>query len=58
MSNPTEKKTLLDYNGLSNEELRLILGQRMPGATFLPVTNETRQTAIAMLKITEDLAEE
>jgi hypothetical protein len=44
----------LDYTVLSNEELRLLLCRRIAGMTFLPVTDETRQTIIAMLKITEN----
>jgi len=41
-----------DYGALSNEELRLLLCRRTSNMTFLPVTDETRQTIIAMLEIT------
>ncbi len=50
---PADKETPADYGVLSNERLRLLLCRRMPDMAVLPVTDETRETTIAMLKITE-----
>lgn len=38
---------------LSNEELQRLLHERIPRMISFPVTDEVRQTVIAMLKITE-----
>jgi hypothetical protein len=51
---PADESTFTNYTALSNEGLRLLLRRRMPDMTFLPVTDESRQTIIAMLKITEN----
>lgn len=51
---PADESTPTNYTALSNEVLRLLLCRRMPDMMFLPVTDESRQTIIAMLKITED----
>jgi hypothetical protein len=42
-----------DYSSLTNEELRSLLSQRAPWMGGGSVTDENRQTIIAMLKITE-----
>jgi hypothetical protein len=43
----------MDYQGFSNEELRGMLWDRFPGPSFKEVTNDNRQTVIALLEISE-----
>ncbi len=54
METPADKSIPANYMLLSNEDLRGLLCLRLPDTTFLPVTDETRQTIIAMLEITEN----
>lgn len=42
-----------DYEQLSNEELTRLLHKKFPELNIWPVTDETRNTAIAMLKTTD-----
>ena len=42
-----------DYSCLSNEELRSLLSRRAPWMEGGSVTDENRETVIAILKITE-----
>lgn len=42
-----------DYGKLRNEELYNLLCSRAPDKPFLPVSNYSRQTVMAMLRITE-----
>jgi hypothetical protein len=51
---PPDKNTLKDYAKLSNEALHTALCKRTGNTTFLPVTEDTRETVIAMLRITEN----
>ncbi|OPY59852.1 MAG: hypothetical protein A4E57_04645 [Syntrophorhabdaceae bacterium PtaU1.Bin034] len=44
-----------NYEHLSNEELHRLLCERIPEMELYPVTDETRNTAIAMLKMTPDV---
>lgn len=43
----------MNYQDLSNEELGRRLRERFPGPAFKEVTEENRQTVIAILKISE-----
>jgi hypothetical protein len=43
----------MDYQGLSNGELRRMLWDRFPGPGFKEVTEDNRQTVIALLEISE-----
>lgn len=40
-----------NYEHLSNEELHRLLCEKIPEMELYPVTDETRNTAIAMLKM-------
>lgn len=40
-----------NYEQLSNEELDRLLREKLPDMALFPVTNETRNTAIAILRI-------
>jgi hypothetical protein len=42
-----------DYSSLTNEELHSLLARRAPWMVGALVTDENRETVIAMLKITE-----
>lgn len=42
-----------DYEALTNTELQQLLHKRMPGMGFMSVSNENRETVIAMLIISE-----
>lgn len=44
----------MEYDAMSNEELRLLLWERFPGTVFKEVTEANRQTVIALLLISED----
>ncbi len=45
--------TGVDYTKLSNEQLHTLLCVLVPDMISLPVTWETRETAIRMLQVTE-----
>jgi hypothetical protein len=47
----------MDYQGLSNEDLRRILWDRFPGPGFKEVTDDNRQTVIALLEVSEETGE-
>lgn len=42
-----------DYEALTNSDLQQLLHKRMPGMGFMSVSNENRETVIAMLIISE-----
>ncbi len=50
---PAEEMERIDYSRLSNEQLRRIFCEKVPHMAFLSVTDENRQTVIAMLEVTE-----
>lgn len=45
----------IDYGRLTNRELQKLLWELMPEMRFFSVTDDTRQTAIAMLKIRQEI---
>jgi hypothetical protein len=48
-----EADTNEDYTLLSNDELQRLLHERAPRMTSFRVNDQTRATAIAMLKVTD-----
>jgi hypothetical protein len=49
----TEADANGDYALLSNDELQLLLHERVPRMISFRVNDQTRATAIAMLKVTD-----
>jgi hypothetical protein len=52
------RRVIVDYRKLTNEELQILLWQLMSEMKFFCVTDETRETVIAMLTIRQRNTEE
>ena len=48
-----EGKPPMDHKALSNEELHRLVCHRIPHMVFLDITDEIRETVIAMIEVTE-----
>ncbi len=54
----THTKPTADYRNLTNGELQRLLSDSIPEMRYFPVTDDTRETVIAMIKISQDVTKE
>jgi hypothetical protein len=53
MRDPWTNRSVIDHRKLTNEELYKIVCTRIPHMVFLDVTDEIRETVIAMIEVSD-----
>jgi hypothetical protein len=56
MRDPWTSKSMIDHRKLTNEELYRIVCTKIPHMVFLNVTDEIRETVIAMIEVSDQKA--